>query len=563
MAVKLCKPARAFCRQRKVLPIRLYSTSKQPQPPRKQLHTDSHSHVSSDLDPWEGIQLQDSMEDDVGDLEHDRIRSPIRHEDLRKQLALRSPVDLVREALLHDFSQRYRNNQRRLDIQNTVFADPPSRDNETTQSTTPTHTQRTPSEYGVYQENLFLPRPASPHPFPVNGQPLSLQSFRENVQAALETDNGSRRVIRRIMREQLLRCQQPQDILRIVAVAMQNRETADQLTFLQHHIMRALYRIRNAVSDPKVLSTLNVIVKRLHASKLNVSPDLLTLGLKFSARARSLPGMKFYLRQMRDYDIPMTRNTFRATIAKFSIGSHGLGEIRNGRWRRSELLQVLLGFDDDNDNAYHFGAWLRRDDWQFLHGWVAVLARCKAVEELWAEWEFWRDGEERARPRRLKQRGREGITTRERGDAWFLEQMCHAGDVEKAWEIYKDAGLAFETLRTSTKEALLNGAEFATFWNQEIAEAMRNKYERDVKNMEAALGVKWVSIGEDGEGYHVTVDETELEAKLEALSDPDFSAQPDYGFPWEKDSAEQAEDRQLQEAEEIDEYEQQEQEPES
>lgn len=361
--------------------------------------------------------------------------------------------------------------------------------------------------------------------------------------------------IRRILRMQLLRCGWPREILRVVAVAMQDSLVAHNFAVLVEPIMRALYRCRNNVADPEVLRALNIIVSRFDMAKLRIHPYFLQLGLRFAARCRSLPAMKRYLKTIKENGTGMTSNVFRSVIAKFSIGHRGLGEIRNGRWRRDQLLQVLKGFDDEKhlpaDQQCHLGSWLIRDDWQYLHGWVAVLARCKDSEGVWKEWEMWKQSPGRMQPRKLG--GQEGkMTTKRRGDYWFIEQMTFSGDLKKAWQVLADTGLPFASLHDRIRLRLLDGIEHATMWNEDVRNDMIEKYDKDLAKIEEALGVRWVpaASGEEGEGSHEVVGSQE--DSLEKLSAGEFKLDQSYGFPYdnEQEALVPSQERALHDAEE-------------
>ncbi|KAK3719898.1 hypothetical protein LTR37_004021 [Vermiconidia calcicola] len=376
-------------------------------------------------------------------------------------------------------------------------------------------------------------------------------AFRAALKQALNDKQ-----IRKILRVQLLRCEWSKEILRIVAVAMQNKLTALSLSILAEPIIRALYRCRKNVSDPDVLRVLNTIIARFSKANLPVNPSLLWLGLRFAARTRSLNCMKRYLQLIREANVGITANVFRSAIAKFSIGHRGLGEIRNGRWRRDQLLQVLKGFDDAKDlpdeKQYHLGSFLERKDWQYLHGWVAVLARCKDSEGVWKEWELWKQSPARVQPKTLKCQATT-MTSRKRGDYWFVEQMTMSGDMEKAWKVVKETGLPFSSFKDRIKTRLLDGIEFATVWDDDVRNEMVRKYDQDLRKIERALGVRWSAqaSGEDGHGTHELIGDQE--EALEGLSADDWKLDPDFGFPYDGDSdvlVPEREERSLHDAEE-------------
>lgn len=417
---------------------------------------------------------------------------------------------------------------------------------------------------------------------------LTMDEFREAL---------GRKAIRRVIRKQLQACQNPRDILRVVAVALQRPETTLQLRHLYHALTIALFNARNGAPDTAILATLNAIISRFRLGNIPVADELIVLGLKFAARTRSLPAMKRYLKETKDRGI-MTKNLFRSVIAKCSIGSRGLGEIRNGKWRKRELVQVLTGFPNTPpEEACHLGSFVRRDEWSFVHGWITILARCRLMHLLEEEWRLWLEHPLRTSPRQLSKteieevekedqlnaylmsndenQGSEDVdaipesdieslshvesasdleslpqhqlepsntnpdtavnvrftnrTTRTRGDRLFVEQLMHAGDAQSAWRVLKESGLPWGDLERSARSRMLEHVEHATVWNDELREAMKQKYLEDLRSIEKALGVRWVADG--SEGYHVLIGDTE--EALERLSE--MRIDPRHGFPLEGD----------------------------
>lgn len=380
----------------------------------------------------------------------------------------------------------------------------------------------------------FIPRGAFALRLPESrAAPVPHATFKELMRTTKVVKH-----LRSAMRAQLLWAQHPKDILRIVAVVMLDRANAEQFASMYEPVIRAFYRCRNTVTDRQVLGTINTIVSRLQFAGLPIHPQFLTIGMKFAARARSVAGMKRYLRHMHERRETMNNHLFRSVIAKFSIGHRGLGEIRNGRWRRADLLQVLTGFDDCRhlppDQQYHLGVFLDRDDWQYLHGWIAVLARCKASDAVWDEWILWKQNSARINPKRLDSQGI-FITTAVRGDYWFIEQMAHAGDLERAWRILEDTVIPFSRLKPHIKSLLLEQVEHASIWTPQLTEAMMEKYDSDLSRIERAFGVEWQASAENdcGTGQHVLF--RDQEEALDELGSDDWKCEEDYGFPVDDD----------------------------
>jgi len=423
------------------------------------------------------------------------------------------PVNEVREGLLA-FEDLIKLRDRRGELLKTLVESSPK--------PLPSH--------GIHVVGKSRPRLPEAH-----AGPISQATFRKVMQKATHGKE-----IRTALRAQLLRVQHPKDLLRVAAVAMMNPKQAEHFAALDLCIMRALYRCRNTVTDAEVLATSRAIVARLRFAGLEPKPQFLTLGLKFAARARSLDGMKKYLKLIHERGQGMTNNVFRSVIAKCSIGHRGLGEIRNGRWRRSDLLRVLTGFDDCKhlppEKQFHLGKFLDRDDWAYLHGWVAVLGRCKASDAVWQEWLLWKQNSARTNPRTLESDGSHGTrawrwNTRWRGDYWFVEHMAYTDDLKRAWRVLEESEVPFVTLKTHLKMRLLNGVEHASSWTPELSDAMLAKYDAELSRIERAFGVAWEAGEEDGEGRHVLF--RDQEEALDELGDPDWKYEDavDYGFP--------------------------------
>lgn len=371
-------------------------------------------------------------------------------------------------------------------------------------------------------------------PLPQHGTaPLALPIFRQVMREA----QGDPKHIRKVLSYQLLECEYPREILQVFAVAFMRREAAAVLSQLWGPITRALYRSRRNVSDPEVLRILNTIIKRFEYAGMQAHTQLVVTALKFAARSRSLPAMKKYLHMIRERGLQLSTNEFRSVIAKFSIGVNGLGEIRNGRWLRQDLKQVLKGFDGSKhlaaEQQYHLGSFLDRAEWHALHGWLAVLSRCKDVDTLWQEWQIWKQSIARTKPKQLiipPGRSSRRLTTKARGDGFFIVSMLYADGAEKAWKMLAETDLRIEEFDEVSRDKLLESIEHATVWDDGVRAALIDKYDRDLRRVEQAFGVKWVAGAEDGQGHHELY--MDQEEALEKLGEDGWRRKPDYGFPW-------------------------------
>lgn len=330
------------------------------------------------------------------------------------------------------------------------------------------------------------------------------------------------------MREQFLRCQTVQDVMRVLAVALQRKKTMHELAAMELCIVRALYRARDTTTDHKILGAITTIISRFRKEKIPIAHLLLAVGIKFAARSRSLPGMKRYLKMHVEMDCPIAGTLFRGIIAKFSVGSNGYGEIRNGRWSRRDLLQVLLGFEDTApEDQHHLGLFLDRTDWNQLYGWLVALSRCKASDEIWKEWILWHHNPIRLSNGKVVSTLGE-VEAKLRGDYTFIELMADSGDTRRAWEMLRDSGIPFRDCRPRLRHKLLRDIQYATVWDAQISVDLLQQYDFELKKMEHALGVEWIDLGDD-QGYHRPT--KYMQQSLEVLSSPFFKPEPDFGYP--------------------------------
>jgi hypothetical protein len=369
------------------------------------------------------------------------------------------------------------------------------------------------------------------------------------------------KAVRKLIRAQLYQARDPRDILRILATAMQRPPLAKQFARMGSDIVRAMFLLRETNTDTRILSLLNIIITRLERPTfpshkqvdLQIDPLLVKNAILFAARCRSLQAMKRHLLRLRRMGVGMDTRLFHAIVAKFSIGYRGLGEIRNGRWKRDDLLQVLLGFKSEVDKdlpPHHLGSFIVREDWDCLQAWVAILARCKAKDEVWKEWELWRDSKERladappssrettsARPQTssagqnedspsaspseydlqslaetTSTGGRQTLYDLERGfgrskfsklaspklrgDIWFIFHLILASAPKYAWQAFEQSGINFNELPPYIQTRLVEHPEFATRWSPDMEAPVLAMYERKLAHLEQELGLQWVSLDE-------------------------------------------------------------------
>lgn len=290
-------------------------------------------------------------------------------------------------------------------------------------------------------------------------RPIKHQLFRQLVNDSIRS-GGRERECGAIIRAQLDRCLIPRDILRVLVVAMQHRRSARSFLNQYEDIKAALYRTRQSVSDRLVSRTTLQILKRVEIAGYPIPATLLYTAAKFGSRSRDRVMMYQALLRVKAHVSTVNTNQFRSILAKISIGNGRLGEIRNGRWDREDLRQILLGFEEERhlplDQKCHLGTFVDRLDWHHMHGWIAVLSTAGLVDHLWHEWHLWLNHNSMRPPRPSDiKAGRSLSKTGIEGDVWFIERMMETGDAKKAWSIYSQSPVPFHRLKAEVQFSLI------------------------------------------------------------------------------------------------------------
>lgn len=304
-------------------------------------------------------------------------------------------------------------------------------------------------------------------------------------------------ILRRGFRKLFDHCQTARDVYRIIALACIEPNTLEPLQHLSHHISSALYRARVYATDRRIYSIYYRLIQRLLDAGLKVDPLLYNNCVRFAARSRDLGAMQKALLLFKMQNVDMGFRTFRAIVAKFSIGANRYGEIRNGTWERHDLLAVLSGFEGTESRGgvmanHHLESFLKREQWTYLQAWIQILAHCGLGSQMWKEWLLYKNSNTRAnvdRPRR---------------DEFWVAQMLIAGDTKLAWYIFEESGLELGRLREDTRSLLVNDApkRASRLEAQQIQDGVK---EALFERVEKDLGYRWQSDGE-WDGWHVVTD---------------------------------------------------------
>jgi hypothetical protein len=258
--------------------------------------------------------------------------------------------------------------------------------------------------------------------------------------------------LRRLFRRLFDHCRTVPDFQRVLAIATQRRRSLEALQHVAQPIARALFRARDHATDKRIYTQYYTLITRLEKEGLVVDPTLYNHCVKFAARSRDPVAMQRALLLYRNSNVDLGFRTFRAIVAKFSIGKNGYGEIRNGRWRREDLIPVLTGFpekkmDGGESDDHHLGSFVKREHWSYVSAWVQILAHCRLLEELWHEWALWRASSVRR-----------GMDSR-RKDEFFISYMISAGDPRRAWLMLEESEISFWDLNVTLRTRLFDHLE--------------------------------------------------------------------------------------------------------
>jgi hypothetical protein len=322
-----------------------------------------------------------------------------------------------------------------------------------------------------------------------NRRNFRVPSEQLSLQLLTRIPRDSSKEVRAMLRAQISQARDTRDILRIVAVAVQRPRFWNDIKTVQYFLLHSLYRMRSHETDARILTVIIIVFKRLKMIGVDFAMESVGLGLTFAARARSLEGMRLFLRELRERDAQMPPNMFRHIVSKFSIGTRGFGQIRNGSWKKDELRQVLLGFSNTSDNCTpcHLATFVNRECWEMMASWIAALAWCGAKDELWAEWIRWTASDLREEAKQLTDPTAKSSTAKMRGDRWFVEQFLNAGNPREAWKAFRDSGLNLDQLRPSIKRRLLEHVTLCNTWTDDTIRAVKRMVEEDLADITVAL----------------------------------------------------------------------------
>lgn len=263
-------------------------------------------------------------------------------------------------------------------------------------------------------------------------------------------------VLRRTFRRLFDHCYTARNVMQVLALAFQRPRSTEALQGLAQSIVKALYRARNHATDRRICSIYHTLITRLKKTDLFVDQVLYAAAAKFAARSRDLLAMKRVLYLCKNSGAETGFRTFRAIVAKFSIGINGFGEIRNGRWKHEDLLQVVLGFEGTKCRGgemedHHLETLLRRDQWGYLTAWIQILTHLRLPNELWREWKLWSADASPEYTRNWEHRV-----------GYWAAHILATGSPHLALRVLHDAGLDFWSVDVGLRTRLFDALQLGT-----------------------------------------------------------------------------------------------------
>ena len=336
-------------------------------------------------------------------------------EELRHQLDLQSPSDVLRRKLLGITAlNRGRNINHRLEMLQ----------NEDKRSNTANRK----------------------HPYPSRGRPLAPA---DQCDLSLAMD---------LLRFQVRACRSPSDLGRVVTKACQNPKAARILASgtIQHQIAVAVGQLEPAW----VVRLLNVMFHRFRSLRLALSPEVVLQAFNASAAIFNGSAVRAWLSISQD--MANSANPSGHARKNFSalFGTHALRQVLERLASREEDLekmkegdaisQCLFGFPElePGQAPCHLQSLLNLNHADDLAVWLRVLGLCRRIETLKELWEIYRVEK---LPRhinlarlynydhaRFNDRG--PLREAELPIPRFIEAFLLAGQYASAWQVFKEAG---------------------------------------------------------------------------------------------------------------------------
>lgn len=340
-----------------------------------------------------------------------------------------------------------------------------------------------------------------------------------------------------ILRYQIKNCVAPEELTRVLAVALRHREGARLLSNkrLQGLIQRKLGEYGPEWSPLRVLICLNFFISKMKAVKFDVDISLIWTALKAAASYFEPTAIKRLLRIWQDSsrsmgitNLTMDQVLLLVRSLRANYSSSVPKDLRP-YWRQ-EMVEILVGFADTTVyGPYHLHHHLRMHeliaDWNALSTWIEVLADVGIADHIWQTWVLLSEDLKSTKTKSVYRKGPPPKVIQYLN--LFIEALFRAEAPRRAWQVFQsleyfdvqtdDLPWEIMFLHFSSMPSLSAGLyKIVETRLEHNNEGLLSTLTRELQKLERGLGVKWISIGNGSVSYH-DIDNGGFHTALEKL----------------------------------------------
>ena len=323
-------------------------------------------------------------------------------------------------------------------------------------------------------------------------------------------ENAARDNINDLVLSQIESCQNADELLRVVVVALDRDVASECIRRHQGNLFRVLRTIWKDIKGRKIgdskeiefLKTLNTLLSRLRKANILPNAMLLELALIVSFRQNSMCSVRNLLREIKTKrndpsdDWKLSNELLEAVTYS---GKSNFHHIIPGASRTTHDIAQLITKHNESSQDVYLELFVDPSRPGQLLLWLPVLGLYGNCRAIWARWIEWR----KTLPKKHTATGENENCGKQQQIALsveFVKAFLAQNGVSEAWRVVDDADLSFTSLPIKCQDTLLERLESATKVDADIQNALLKKYERDLTQIEQTLRVEWV---EDDGGYHV------------------------------------------------------------
>lgn len=308
-------------------------------------------------------------------------------------------------------------------------------------------------------------------------------------------------------------CQNADELLRIIVVALERSVATECVRQHQDKLVSVLQRIWNHIVKSRMgdskemdfLKALNAILSRLRKAGIQLQVQLLELALIVAFRQNSMSAVRSLLQeikrnQINPQDVWRPSNELLDAVVRRSkfVSSH---DIHGATRTKNDVAQLIVEHPGSSQDAC-LEKFVNLSQPEVLLRWLRILGLYGTCEGIWVKWLEWRkrimnDHERNSEGKVAKNQQKMEISLE------FVKALLAQNGIAEAWKVMNEAELEVNLLPANFQDILLERLELANGINSKIQDALLQKYERDLVHIEQALRVRWT--GGDA-GYHVAYD---------------------------------------------------------